>query len=99
MMSQLIEDKHLIPENNFIELRFEDLEKAPVKELKKIYDHLQIPGFEEASESFNNYLLSSSGYKKNVHAIEKKLLDRILTEFRFTMEAWGYKVPNHIRIL
>ena len=98
-MSQLLQDKHLIRENNFIELRFEDLENAPVKELKKIYDHLQIPGFEDASENFNNYLLNSRGYKKNVHAIEKELLDRILLEFRFTMEAWGYEVPTNIKIL
>jgi len=99
MMNQLLQDKHLIPENNFIELRFEDLENAPVKELKKIYDHLQIPGFEDASENFNNYLLNSRGYKKNVHAIEKELLDRIVVEFRFTMEAWGYEVPTNIKIL
>lgn len=98
MMNQFFQDKHLIPQNNFIELRFEDLEKTPVKELEKIYSQLQIPGFEKASKNFNNYLLSSRGYKKNVHSIEKELLDRILVEFRFTMEAWGYGVPNHIKV-
>lgn len=98
IMHKYFEDKNMIPQDNLIEVSFEDLEKRPLDIIKTIYDKLQIPDFETARNSFEKYLENSKGYKKNKHLIKKELLDKILEDWDFVMKEWDYDVPGNVEI-
>ena len=48
LMKSFFEQKSLIPKDNLIEIRYEDLVKDPIKNVREIYSKLRIPDFEEA---------------------------------------------------
>jgi len=99
LMEKYLLEKSSIPPNNLIEVSFEDLESKPNEILEKIYNQLEIPGFETAKSKFDKYLEDSKSYKKNKHLIKKELLDKILTEWDFAMKEWNYNVPENVEIL
>ncbi len=98
LMHQFLYDKKLIPEKNFIELRFEDLESKPLAKIEKIYNKLDLPGFNSAKLAFERYIEATSGYKKNKHKIKKDTLEKVKDEWSFTMKKWNYDIPESIEI-
>ncbi|HEX5913015.1 MAG TPA: hypothetical protein VFY54_07810, partial [Rubrobacter sp.] len=44
---------------------FEDLERDPVAEIRRLYESLNIPGFETFRPVLENYVRSNSSYRKN----------------------------------
>jgi len=99
MMHSYLEDRKLIPKENLIEIRFEDMEKRPMDAVEAIYKQLRLPGFEEHRDLFEQYTESKKGYTKNSYKISRKILDRILAEWDFTMKEWAYELPDNIEII
>jgi len=99
MMKKYFAQKTLIPQQNLIEVAFEDIESRPGEILENIYKQLQIPEFETARIRFDKYLEDSKDYKKNKHLIKKELLDKILDKWDFAMKEWGYDVPGNVEIV
>ena len=52
------EERDLIPDGRFHEIRFEDLERDPVAEIRRLYEGLDIPGFEVFRPALENYVRS-----------------------------------------
>lgn len=98
IMAQFIHDKPLIPKGHFIEIRFEDLETDPLREVGKIYDSFNIPGKEQAMEEMRSYLIETKEYQRNKHFIRKEELQKVLETCGFAMERWHYKVPDELTI-
>jgi len=98
MMHDYLTDKYLIPSQNLIEISFDGLEQKPMDILKEVYNHLHIPGFKKASPSFSEYIQSMKSYKKNRHTISRNKLDKVLSEWQFAMDQWGYDIPENIDI-
>jgi hypothetical protein len=94
LMNSFFEQKKLIPEENYIELRYEDLVKDPLKQVKKIYTKLKLPGFKKALPCMNEYLEQKKSYKTNVYKIDKKIIDKVKKSWSFTIKKWGYKPPE-----
>lgn len=65
MLKKIEDDKQNMIENRFYELKFEDLEKDPVKEIKSIYKHLNVQFSDEFKQQINNFLISVKDYQKN----------------------------------
>ena len=42
------EQRNLIPEGHYCEVAFDDLERDPVREVRRIYGRLQLPAFAQA---------------------------------------------------
>ena len=59
------EQKHLIPEGNLVEVKFEDFEQDAFAMTEDIYKKLNLPGFEESKAEIEKYLGKKKGYKKN----------------------------------
>jgi hypothetical protein len=98
MMNQMIQDIPLLSAKNFIELRFEDLERDPMKQLEKIYDHFKLPLKESALSKIKVYLADTKDYKKNKLIIQREQLDKILDFCEFAMNRWNYFIPDHLDI-
>jgi hypothetical protein len=92
LMRKLLADRALIPPGNYVEVRYEDLSKAPLDELRKVYETLGLPGFAEAEPAFSAYLDSIAGYKKNVYKeIDNSIIEGVNEHWQFALDALGYE--------
>jgi hypothetical protein len=85
------EERGLIPDGQFHEIRFEDLERDPVAQLRKLYERLGITGFEAFRPSLKQYVGSVSGYRKNEFPeLPTGLREKIAHAWERSFEEWGY---------
>jgi omega-hydroxy-beta-dihydromenaquinone-9 sulfotransferase len=91
MYDAFFEERDLIPDGQFHEIRFEDLERDPVAQLRELYERLGIPGFEEFEPSLKQYVGSVSGYRKNEFPeLPTGLREKIAQAWERSFEEWGY---------
>jgi len=84
-------ERDLIPPGHFHELRFEDLERDPVGEVRKIYEALGLPDFGRFEPALRRYADSQKGYRKNEFPeLRPDLRRRVAAEWRRSFDEWGY---------
>jgi hypothetical protein len=93
LMNQYLKDRDSIPSDKLIEIRFEDLEKRPLDELRKIYRSLKIPDFESSVDRINQRLELEKGYLKNQYDYDEKTLDMISERWGDFIHEWNYSKP------
>jgi hypothetical protein len=87
------EEKGQIPEGRFHEIRFEDLERDPIGQMRGIYEALRLPEFAVVEPALRRYVESLSGYRKNDYPeLETGLRERVARAWRDCFEAWGYRI-------
>lgn len=92
---KFFQDLGKIPERNFKEISFQQLEAAPIVTLREIYQALQLPDFEEARLDINRYLTVLKCYQKNnYHELSPSLKMRIAREWKTYFAAWDYPLEN-----
>jgi hypothetical protein len=85
------EERDLIPDGQFREIRLEDLERSPVARLRELYERLGIPGFEAFQPSLENYVSANSGYRKNEYGkLSASLRKEISKAWRRGFDEWNY---------
>ena len=94
VMDSFFEQKKQIPKNKFVEIRYEDLVLDPIKQVKKIYSKLNLPGLKNALPNMMKYLEKQKDYKVNVYTINEKIIKHIYNKWKFTIDLWGYKPPK-----
>lgn len=93
LMNAFFEQRKLIPEKNFVEIRYEDLVKDPISQVEHIYHHLGLPDLDQALPKMKQYLDRKSDYKTNVYKIDEKIIKRVKEKWGFTIDKWGYNPP------
>ena len=83
-----------MPEEDRIDICYEDFCKDPEGYVKEIYTHLGIDGYEQALPYFRSYLDSQKDYKKNVFHLEPRLRDKINAKLGFYFEHYGYEMQT-----
>lgn len=91
MYDRYQEDKHLIPEGNLIEVKFEDFEADALGMTEKIYDALSLPGFEEARPAIEKYVGAKRGYKKNKYDYPQELIEMVNAHWGRAIADYGYE--------
>jgi len=85
------DERSLIPAGHLCEIRFEDLERDPLGQIRQIYERLNLPDFQEVEPRLRAYIDSLKSYEKNrfeeLTAAER---ERVMHEWRRCFEAWGY---------
>ncbi|MFC2030381.1 sulfotransferase [Chloroflexota bacterium] len=92
LMQAYVRDRALIPDGNLVEVRFEDLERAPVEEMGKMYQGLGLPGLAGAEPKFQAYADSMAGYEKNRFELSDEVAGRVKRHWGFAFEEWRYGV-------
>ena len=90
LMNSVYTDLSALPQNKYIELRFEDLEQNPVPAVKSLYQHF---GFEYSNAfetQLNTLLKRLSSYQKNRYEISKDEDKRICSRLEHHMKRGGY---------
>src|SRR5882724_2405025 len=82
MYEAFFEDRPLIPSGNYCEVAFEQLERDPVGEIRKIYQSLNLADFNSFEPTLQKYVNSLAGYKKNVFRdLDPELKTRLRREW------------------
>ncbi len=85
-------DKHLIPEGNLYEMKFEDFEKDAYDMTKDIYDKLNLGGFDGAAGNIGKYLDKKKGYKKNKYKYEDATVKIVEDNWGKALSEWHYSL-------
>lgn len=91
LYERYLRERHLIPKENLVEMKYEDFITDPFHTLHTIYTRLNIPGFEKATPAFQRYLKRHAKYKRNEHKIDDATKTKIYNEWKITFKAFGYK--------
>jgi len=91
MYTAFFEDRALIPAGNYCEVAFEQLERDPIGEVRKIYQTLNLPDFTSFEPTLEKYVDSLAGYQKNTfQELDPILKTRLRREWRKCFDEWGY---------
>ena len=83
-------DRELIPANQFAEVRYEDLVKAPITQMQRIYETLGLDKFDEARPAIEQYLQSQADYKTNRYELSPETHAWIAERWSGFMKKYGY---------
>jgi hypothetical protein len=91
VMMAYMEKRKRIPAENLIEISFEELSLEPIKTMQKVYNHLNLPDWENAAIEMQKYLDTVENYEKNsFKPLAPEIVERIQKEWAFSFEEWGY---------
>ncbi len=94
MMTAVAAETASLPENQYIELRFEEFETNPVAYIEQIYHQLELGSFDAAQPKFMAYLESRKRYQKNRYGFSKEDIEKVYTRWQPFIDQWGYTPPN-----
>ena len=83
-------DRELIPAAQFSEIRYEDLVKEPLAEMKRIYDELKLDGFEAALPALEGHVSGWKDYKTNRYVTDPELEKQIERRWGDYARRYGY---------
>ncbi len=79
-----------IPDNQFVEVRYEELVKEPVANMERIYNQLELGDFESIRGKLEIRKQNNSEYRTNKHAINPALESYILDVWGEYAKRYGY---------
>jgi len=94
MYDRFEQDRALIPENQFHQLRYEDLVANPLAELEAIYQRLDLGDFESARPAVEKHLDGVKNYKTNKYQLADELAARVQDHCGDYMRRYGYADPE-----
>jgi len=92
MHDQYQATKELIPPGHLYELRYEDLVREPIEQMRQLYQGLGLGRFEQAIPAIEGYLSKTKDYQTNRYRITPELRARITQQWGRVIEQQGYEV-------
>jgi omega-hydroxy-beta-dihydromenaquinone-9 sulfotransferase len=87
------QDRDLIPDGQFHEMRFDDLERDPLGQLRQLYERLDLGRFDPVEPRMIRYLDSLRGYRKNTFSeLDPPMRQRVARAWERSFAAWGYPI-------
>jgi omega-hydroxy-beta-dihydromenaquinone-9 sulfotransferase len=84
------ETKTLIPAGRLHELRFEDMEKDPLEEIRKVYHNLNLPGWERLEPKIQEKLPSLKAYRKNAFRMDRETMRAVYSRLKWVFDLYQY---------
>jgi hypothetical protein len=84
------EDRKLIPPENFCEVRYEELVRDPVGQVRRIYEHLRLGEFEAVRPAIERYAAENADYRIDRYELAPQLQEQISTRLGKYMQQYGY---------
>jgi hypothetical protein len=85
------EDRHLIPGDRLVELRYEDFVKDPVGHMRDIYARLGIEGFAEAETPMRDFLGERSEHQVSRYELPETLKRKVIARLKPYIDRFGYR--------
>ncbi len=93
IMQRFFEDEHLLPEENYISVSHEDVVEDAIGTLQRVYEKLQLHGFQQMQARLEAYVESISDYQNNTYDFNDDLILNIRKYCGFALDRWGYQPP------
>jgi hypothetical protein len=91
LTEKYLRERHLIPKENLIELRYEEFVQDPYKALETIYVTFGIPSFQNARPAFEQYLKQHATYERNHYIIDEEMKKKVYQAWGFIFKEYGYE--------
>ncbi|MEF8848632.1 MAG: sulfotransferase [Candidatus Thermoplasmatota archaeon] len=91
LYKKYLSDKHLIPKENLIEIRFDKFIEKPLKTLLKIYQKFGFSDFNKAKPFFEKYIHKHRNYQSTRYKFSNSLKNKVFKEWRFIFEEYEYE--------
>jgi hypothetical protein len=85
------EDRDLIPEQNLVEIRYEDLVKDPIGSMRSIYAHLGLETFDEAEGPMRATLTDRSDHRVSSYRLPKDIARKVADRLKPFIDRYGYR--------
>lgn len=93
MMAQLERDAASVPIDQYVELRYAELNAEPMESVREIYRALDLPGFDAAAPAFSAYLASVKSFEKNVFDYSDEAAAKVEARLGRYLRKWSYARP------
>lgn len=93
-MHSYLQQRGSIPDEQLTEVRFNNFVSAPVHELQKIYEKLNLEGFKKTEPKFHNFLEHKAGGKSSSYDYEDHIVALINQNWEFAFKQWNYSIVN-----
>ncbi len=91
MYDAYFEDVEMIPDEHFHQIRFEELEADPVREIKRTYESLSLDHFEDFEPVLKQYVSTLEGYKKNKFTpLDEATKKTVAERWERSFKTWNY---------
>ncbi len=90
MYEALQRDRPLVPPSRFSEVRYEDLVKDPVGQMRRIYRELELGEFDKVLPALEEFVKSQADYKKNRYELTPALREEIGRRWCGYISKYGY---------
>jgi hypothetical protein len=91
MYDAFFEERSLIPDGQYHEMSFEQLESDPIGQMRGLYEALNLPDFVQAEPALTRYVESIADYQKNEFpSLPDELRTRVAEAWRPCFTEWGY---------
>ncbi len=90
LYAKLEEGKRLVPPGQFHEMRYEDLVRDPVGQMRLLYDRLALGGFEAVRPRLDQYVAANRDYKTNRYPQTPGLREQISRRWGEVIRRYGY---------
>jgi hypothetical protein len=87
---KLEETRSLIHPRKLFEMRYEDLVRDPVGQMRSLYDHLELGGFENVLPRIEHYLSKVAGYQTNHYELPPEKRELVTRRWGEVICRYGY---------
>jgi hypothetical protein len=82
--------RQLVPPSRFCELRYEELVRNPIEQMRVLYQKLGLGDFEPVLPALEEYVGSAKGYRTNRYELSPRLRDEITLRWSSFIRQYGY---------
>jgi hypothetical protein len=90
LYARLEEDRPLVDPAHFYEIRYEDLVRDPVGQMRALYDHCNLGGFDAYLPRLERYLASNKAYQTNRYELAPPQRAEITRRWGDVIHRYGY---------
>ena len=91
MYQAYFDQRELMPKNQLAEVRFETLVQSPEEEMRRVYEQLELDGFEQILPKLESYFQSKKDHKTNPSNLEDASRDAIAHHWQDYFDAFDYE--------
>lgn len=90
VFERMIEDRKLIPPENYFEIAYKDFSGNELPVLRQMYGHFNLPDWDRYERAIRPYLDSLKGYQKNRLPLDPELKEFVYERWRLVFDTFGY---------
>jgi len=94
MTKKYLQDKHLIPPENLVEVQYETFIKQPLKTVGSVYKQFDLDGYQETEPTFKEYLTTQKTIHMDSYTFDDSIKKRIENHWGFALSAYDYTRPQ-----